>query len=66
MSYISLQNAISYLDTVREFIIEKDIPVTIRGNANYLAALGLSTYTEVLQTSSLCYSINYLFDSSTN
>jgi hypothetical protein len=48
MSYISLQNAINYLDTVREFIIEKDIPVAIRGNANYLAALGLSTYTEVL------------------
>ena len=48
MSSIYLQDAISYLDTVRKFVIENDIPAAIKGNANYLTALGLSTYTEVL------------------
>lgn len=37
----------SYIDTVKDFTY-KDIQVAIDGDANYLAALGLSTYTEIL------------------
>ena len=44
---INTQEALNYLDVLREFII-KDIPVAISGKANYLAALGLSAYTEIL------------------
>lgn len=47
ISTIPLNEALNYLDILREFII-KDIPVAISGKANYLAALGLSTYTETL------------------
>ena len=45
---ISLQEAQKFLNIFRKFVIEKDIPSAIDGKANYLAALGLSTYTEVL------------------
>ncbi len=48
MPSISLDDALCYLDTFRDFIINNDIPTAIKGNANYLAALGLSTYTEVM------------------
>jgi hypothetical protein len=48
MSIISLQDALNYLDTFREFVIDNDIPKAIEGKAIYLAALGLSTYTEIL------------------
>ena len=37
----------NYLDILRDFI-NNDIPAAINGKANYLAALGLSTYTEIL------------------
>ncbi len=36
-----------YMDTLRDYMF-KDIQVAINGNANNLAALGLSTYTENL------------------
>jgi hypothetical protein len=36
-----------YMDILRDYIF-KDIQAAINGNANYLAALGLSTYTENL------------------
>lgn len=42
-----LSDVLSLLDTFKTFIIGHDIPVAIEGNCNYLAALGLSTYTEV-------------------
>jgi hypothetical protein len=45
MSSITITKAVSYLGTLREFI-NNDIPAAINGNANYLAALGLSAYTE--------------------
>jgi hypothetical protein len=45
---ISLAEALSYLNTFREFIIDRDMPAAIKGNAIYLAALGLCTYTEIL------------------
>lgn len=47
-SSISITDALNYLDTFREFIIDNDIPAAINGNANYLAALGLSAYTEIM------------------
>jgi hypothetical protein len=47
-STISLSEALRFLDTFCEFVIINDIPAAINGQANYLAALGLSTYTEVL------------------
>ena len=48
MLLISLTEALIYLDSFRKFVIENDIPAAIKGNANYLAALGLSSYTEIL------------------
>jgi hypothetical protein len=48
LSEITKNDAIEYLDALREFSINRDIPTAIRGEANYLAALGLSTYTEIL------------------
>jgi hypothetical protein len=42
MSSIPITEALNYLDTLRD----DDIPAAINGNANYLAALGLSAYTE--------------------
>ena len=48
MSTIILHEALNYLDIFREYVVDNDIPTAIRGNANYLAALGLSTYTEIL------------------
>jgi hypothetical protein len=48
MSKISVKEALNYLDTFREFAIKRDIPTAIGGGALYLAALGLSTYTEIL------------------
>jgi hypothetical protein len=48
MSTISLSEAFNYLDTFREFVIVNDIPAAINGKANYLAALGLSNYTEII------------------
>ena len=47
-SAISKDEALNYLDTFRKFIINNDIPAAINGNANYLAALGLSAYTEIM------------------
>ncbi|MGC1931537.1 MAG: hypothetical protein WA667_21410 [Candidatus Nitrosopolaris sp.] len=44
MSKISLKEALNYLDTFCEFVIKRDIPTAIDGEALYLAALGLSTY----------------------
>jgi hypothetical protein len=40
--------ALNYLDTFRDFVIVNDIPAAINGKANYLAALGLSNYTEII------------------
>ena len=40
-------DVLTYLDMYKNFIIGHDIPTAIQGNCNYLAALGLSTYTEV-------------------
>jgi hypothetical protein len=48
MSAITKQQAVDYLDTFRDFVIKNDIPAAITGNAIYLAALELSTYTEIL------------------
>lgn len=48
MSIVTNQQATEYMNTLRDFAITKDIPIAIAGNANYLAALGLSTYTEHL------------------
>jgi hypothetical protein len=45
---ITKDEALNYLDVFREFVIKNDIPLAINGNANYLAALGLSVYTEIL------------------
>jgi hypothetical protein len=45
MSSVPIWEALNYLDTFREFI-NNDIPAAISENANYLAALGLSAYTE--------------------
>jgi hypothetical protein len=45
---VSKQQASEYMNTFWDFAISKDIPTAIAGNANYLAALGLSTYTEHL------------------
>lgn len=47
-STISLSEALKFLDIFRDFVINQDLPAAINGQANYLAALGLSTYTEVL------------------
>lgn len=49
MTYVNNNSeALNYLDIFREYVVDNDIPTAIRGNANYLAALGLSTYTEIL------------------
>lgn len=40
-------DVLTYLDMYKNFIIGHDIPTAIQGKCNYLAALGLSTYTEV-------------------
>lgn len=48
MSSVSLPNALNLLNILRDYIIEHDIPKAIEGKSNYLAALGLSTYTEIL------------------
>ena len=48
MSSISLMEVLNYLDTFRDFVIINDIPAVINGKANYLAALGLSNYTEIM------------------
>jgi hypothetical protein len=42
-----LSDVLRHLDMYRSFIIAHDIPKAIEGKCNYLAALGLSTYTEV-------------------
>jgi len=42
-----LKDVLSQLDMYRNFIINHDIPEAIQSKSNYLAALGLSTYTEV-------------------
>ena len=47
VSSITLPITLNYLDILKTFI-DKDITVAINGNANYLAALGLCTYTEIL------------------
>jgi hypothetical protein len=47
-SAISKDEALNCLDTFHKFIINNDIPAAINGNANYLAALGLSAYTEIM------------------
>jgi hypothetical protein len=36
------------LNTFKEYVIDRDLPNALNGKASYLAALGLSTYTEVL------------------
>lgn len=43
-----LQDALKYLGMYKAFTIKHDIPIAIRGKSNYLAALGLSVYTEGL------------------
>ena len=48
MTVVTIDDAIKYLDTFRNFVIQNDIPSAISCKANYLAALGLSTYTEIL------------------
>ena len=48
MAVVTIDDAIKYLDTFRNFVIQNDIPCAISCKANYLAALGLSTYTEIL------------------
>ncbi|MFY9794311.1 MAG: hypothetical protein WA323_18500 [Candidatus Nitrosopolaris sp.] len=45
---VTIDDAIKYLDTFRDFVIQNDIPCAISCKANYLVALGLSTYTEIL------------------
>ena len=47
MSIITPAKRREYMDTIRDYIF-KDIQTAIDGNANYLAALGLATYTENL------------------
>jgi hypothetical protein len=47
MSIITPAKRREYMDTIRDYMF-KDIQTAIKGNANYLAALGLSTYTENL------------------
>ncbi|MGC1132361.1 MAG: hypothetical protein WA941_06035 [Nitrososphaeraceae archaeon] len=47
MSIITGKMRMVYLDTIRKYMFD-DIQVAIDGKANYLAALGLSTYTENL------------------
>jgi hypothetical protein len=47
-SAISKDEALNCLDTFHKFIINNDIPAAINENANYLAALGLSAYTEII------------------
>ena len=42
-----LTDVLSHLDMYRNFIINHDIPEAMLSKSNYLAALGLSTYTEV-------------------
>src|SRR6266540_6132560 len=42
-----LDDVLRLFNTYESFIIGHDIPVAIEGKSNYLAALGLSTYTEV-------------------
>ena len=44
---ITVDQAINYLDILHKFI-ENDISAAIKAEANYLAALGLSTYTEIM------------------
>jgi hypothetical protein len=48
ISKISLKEALNYIDTFREFVFKSDISTAIAREALYLAALGLSTYTEIL------------------
>ena len=48
MAVVTIDDAIKYVDTFRNFVIRNDIPSAISCKANYLAALGLSTYTEIL------------------
>ena len=48
MSVISLNDALNYLNILYEYMIDRDTQVAIEGKAFYLAALGLSTYTEIL------------------
>ena len=47
VSSVTLPAALNYLDILKTFI-DRDITVAINGDANYLAALGLCTYTEIL------------------
>jgi hypothetical protein len=39
---------LNLLNVFRECVMDHDIPKAIESNSNYLAALGLSTYTEIL------------------
>jgi hypothetical protein len=48
MSTLLLEDARWYLDTLYDFIDYDIKEVAIPGKANYLAALGLSAYTEIL------------------
>jgi hypothetical protein len=43
-----LEWALNYLDILREYMIDRDTQAAIDREAFYLAALGLSTYTEIL------------------
>ncbi|MGA7369295.1 MAG: hypothetical protein WBX01_09205, partial [Nitrososphaeraceae archaeon] len=45
---MTLPDAIGLLDRLEEYVINHDIPEAIDHESNYLAALGLSTYTEVM------------------
>jgi hypothetical protein len=42
-----MQDALTDLDLYRACVINNDIPAAIKGGSHYLAALGLSTFTEV-------------------
>ncbi|MGC1928056.1 MAG: hypothetical protein WA667_03725 [Candidatus Nitrosopolaris sp.] len=46
MAVVRINDVIKYLDTFRN--PQNDIPSAISCKANYLVALGLSTYTEIL------------------
>jgi hypothetical protein len=48
LTVLTIDDAIKYLDTFRIFVIQNDLRCAISCKANYLAALGLSTYTEIL------------------
>src|SRR4029079_9312469 len=47
MDELLLKDALADLNLYRDFIIKHDIHEAIESSSNYLAALGLSTYTEV-------------------